>query len=64
MVYGSLERQMYCKYVNNQQREGPAVHEAIKNSSSIIINESHLPLCLLMTKTQRSPVLLVEYVMK
>ena len=24
-VYCPLERQMYCKYVNNRQREGPAV---------------------------------------
>ena len=24
-----LEKQMYCKYVNNQQREVPAVHDAI-----------------------------------
>ena len=38
VVYRSLERQIYCKYVKNQQREGPAVHDTIKNSSSIIIN--------------------------
>ena len=25
MVYWSLERQMYCKYLNNIQCEGPAV---------------------------------------
>ena len=25
-VYWSLERQMYCKYLNNGQRGGPAVH--------------------------------------
>ena len=24
-VYWLLERQMYCKYLNNRQREGPAV---------------------------------------
>ena len=29
MVYQLLERQMYCKYVNNQQREGPALLNAI-----------------------------------
>ena len=29
VVYWSLERQMYCKYVNNQQLDGPAVHNAI-----------------------------------
>ena len=29
VVYRLLERQIYCKYVNNQQREGPAVHDAI-----------------------------------
>ena len=29
VVYRSLERQMYSKYVNNQQREGPVVHDAI-----------------------------------
>ena len=28
-VYWSLQRQMYEKYDNNQQREGPEVHEAI-----------------------------------
>ena len=29
VVYWSLERQMYCKYVNNRQREGPSVHDAM-----------------------------------
>ena len=29
VVYWSLEQQMYCKYVNNQQREGPAVLDEI-----------------------------------
>ena len=29
VVYWSLERQMYCKYVNNRQHEGPEVHDAI-----------------------------------
>ena len=29
VVYWSLERQIYCKYVNHQQREGPAVHDVI-----------------------------------
>ena len=29
VVYWSLERQVYSKYVNNQQHEGPAVHDAI-----------------------------------
>ena len=28
-VYQSLERKMYAKYVNNQQREVPAVNGAI-----------------------------------
>ena len=45
VVYHLLERQMYSKYVKNQQREGTAVHNAIKNSSSTILNESNLPLC-------------------
>ena len=35
VVYQSLERKMYCKYVNNQQREGPAVHNAIKKISVV-----------------------------
>ena len=29
VVYRSLERQMYCKYVKNQQRERTAVYDAI-----------------------------------
>ena len=29
VVYRLLERQMYCKYVNNQQPEGPAVLDTI-----------------------------------
>ena len=33
VVYWSLERQIYCRYVNNQQREGPAVHETINKIS-------------------------------
>ena len=28
-VYRSLERQMYCKYLNNRQLEGPAVRCSI-----------------------------------
>ena len=83
VVYRSLERKMYCKYVNNQQREGPAVHDVInkiskqsttwgssgtrrdkQNSSSMIINKLHLSLCWLITKAQYFPVLLEEYVMK
>ena len=28
-VYRSLERKIYAKYVNNQQREGPAVNDEI-----------------------------------
>ena len=31
-AYRSLERKMYAKYVNNQQREGPAVNDAIKKN--------------------------------
>ena len=46
VVYWSLERQMYCKYENNRQCEGTTVLEAIKNTSSMIINAFHLPLCL------------------
>ena len=30
MAYWSLERQIYCKYVNYRQREGPAVLKTIK----------------------------------
>ena len=30
VVYQSLERQIYSKYVNNKQHESPAVHDAIK----------------------------------
>ena len=44
-VYRSLQRKMYAKYVNDQQRGGPGVNVKIKNNSSKIINESHLPLC-------------------
>ena len=29
VVYWSLERQMYCKYVNNRQRDGTAVLDVI-----------------------------------
>ena len=29
-VHRSLECKMYAKYVNGQQREGPAVHDAVK----------------------------------
>ena len=29
VVYWSLERQMYCKYVNNRQSERTAVYDAI-----------------------------------
>ena len=29
VVYRSLERQMYCKYVNNKQSERTAVYDAI-----------------------------------
>ena len=29
VVYWSLERQIYSKYVKNQQREGLAVHDVI-----------------------------------
>ena len=35
MVYRSLERKMYCKYVTNRQRKGPAVLDAIKNISVV-----------------------------
>ena len=35
-----------------------------QNSSGKIPNGSYLPLCYLMTKTQRSPVLLGKYVIK
>ena len=34
-VHRLLERQMYVKYVNNQQREGPAVHNAINKISVV-----------------------------
>ena len=44
-VYWSLQHKMYAKYVNNQQGEVPAVDEKIKNSSSKVLNELHLPLC-------------------
>ena len=30
VVYQTLERQIYCKYLNNQQREGPEIHRVIK----------------------------------
>ena len=30
LVYWSLECQMYSTYVNNQQCEGPELHDAIK----------------------------------
>ena len=35
VVYRSLEQQMYSKYVNNQQREVPAVHDAINKISVV-----------------------------
>ena len=44
-VYRSLQRKMYARTVNNQQREGQAVNDNIKNSSSKILKESYLPLC-------------------
>ena len=30
VVYRLLERQIYFKYVNNQQHKGPVVHDVIK----------------------------------
>ena len=32
-VYWLLERKIYCKYINNQQLEGPAAHDAINKLS-------------------------------
>ena len=38
VVYRSLERQMYEKCVNNQQCEGPEVHEAINKISVLLLS--------------------------
>ena len=35
--YRFVERHMYWKYVNNQQCEGPAVHDAINKISVVWI---------------------------
>ena len=35
VVYWLLERQICCKYVNNQQHEGPAVHNGINKISVV-----------------------------
>ena len=35
VVYWLLERQIYCKYVNNQQLESPAVHDAINKIAAL-----------------------------
>ena len=46
-VYWSLERQMYCKYVNNQQREGPAVLDSINKIAVVLLsmNPTYLFFC-------------------
>ena len=45
MVYRLLEQQMYCKYVNNQQREVTAVHDAINKIEVVLLSINFTYLC-------------------
>ena len=45
VVYLSLERKMYCEYVNNMQCEGTAVLDAINKISVLLLSMNCTKLC-------------------
>ena len=60
-----IATQNVCKIRKQSTTSGSSRIQQDKQNFSIkILNKLHLPFCDLMTKTQRSPVLLAEYMIK